>query len=89
MNSINLLLVFEFFCASALTELVLCCADIRLILWGVADFRWSFFLQYDSNKFLINALKIKLNGAKVYKDFVCLSENTTTSSVTWSVTVVA
>ena len=40
-------------------------------------------------KFLINALKIKLNGAKVYKDFVCLSENTTTISVTWSVTVVA
>ena len=40
-------------------------------------------------KFLIKALKIKLNGAIGYKDFVCLSENTTTSSVTWSVTVVA
>ena len=40
-------------------------------------------------EFLIKALKIQLNSANVYKDFVCLSENTTTSSVTWSVTVVA
>ena len=27
-----------------------CGADFRLILWSVADFRWSSFLQYDSNR---------------------------------------
>ena len=34
----------------AVLELVLCGADFRLILWGVADFRWRSFLQYDSNR---------------------------------------
>ena len=59
------------------------------ILGGVLFYNMIAIGKLLDPKFLIKALKIKLNGAIGYKDFVCLSENTTTSSVTWSVTVVA